>query len=95
MARKYRAIFCTPLNLGQDEEAEKIYNDLTSKGIEVLFDDREASAGEKFADSDLIGIPTRLVVSKKSLAAGGIEVKKRSESESSIVTVNEFLAQIG
>ena len=83
------------LNLGQDEEAEKIYNDLTSKGIEVLFDDREASAGEKFADSDLIGIPTRLVVSKKSLAAGGIEVKKRSESESSIVTVNEFLAQIG
>jgi prolyl-tRNA synthetase len=79
------------LNLGQDEEAEKIYTELEAKGIEVLFDDRNAQAGEKFADSDLIGIPWRVVVSKKSLAAGGIEVKKRSESESEIMTVEEFL----
>jgi prolyl-tRNA synthetase len=82
------------LNLGQDEEAEKIYSQLKEKGVEVLFDDREASAGEKFADSDLIGIPFRVVVSKKSLASGGIEVKKRSESESRIMTVEEFIAQI-
>jgi prolyl-tRNA synthetase len=79
------------INLGQDEEAEEIYAELGAKGIEVLFDDRDASAGEKFADSDLIGIPNRIVISKKSLAAGGIEVKKRNESESKIMTIDEFL----
>lgn len=79
------------LNLGQDEEAEKIYAELVKNGIEVLFDDREASAGEKFADSDLIGIPLRVVVSKKSLEAGGIEVKKRNESESKIMAIEELL----
>lgn len=79
------------INLGQDDEAEKIYAELVAKGIEVLFDDREASAGEKFADSDLIGIPWRVVISKKSMAAGGIEVKKRSEAESKIMTVVELL----
>ncbi|KKQ52420.1 MAG: Proline-tRNA ligase [Parcubacteria group bacterium GW2011_GWD2_38_11] len=79
------------LNLGEDGEAEKIYAQLLKNGIEVLFDDREAQAGQKFADSDLIGIPYRAVISKKSLAAGGIEVKKRNESESKIMTVEEFL----
>jgi len=79
------------LNLGQDEEAEKIYAQLLENKIEVLLDDREAQAGEKFADSDLIGIPCRVVISKKSLAAGGIEVKRRSETESKIMTVEELL----
>lgn len=79
------------LSLGENEEAEKIYKQLTEKGIEVLLDDREVSAGEKFADSDLIGIPYRVVISKKSLAAGGVEVKKRSENESKIVSINELL----
>lgn len=79
------------LSLGENEEAEKIYQALTEKGIEVLFDDRDASAGEKFADSDLIGIPYRIVVSKKSLAAGGMEIKKRNESESKIVSVEEMM----
>ncbi|MDD5396521.1 MAG: His/Gly/Thr/Pro-type tRNA ligase C-terminal domain-containing protein [Candidatus Moranbacteria bacterium] len=82
------------LNLGENEEAEKIYAELKSKGIEVLLDDREVSAGEKFADSDLIGIPWRIVVSKKSLAAGGIEVKKRSENESKIMTVEALLQML-
>ena len=82
------------INLGEDEEAEKIYAELSKKGIEVLFDDREVSAGEKFADSDLIGIPLRVVISKKSLAAGGIEVKKRNETESKIMTVEELLQML-
>lgn len=82
------------LNLGQDEEAEKIYGELLKNGIEVLFDDRNAQAGAKFADSDLIGIPCRVVVSKKSLAAGGIEVKKRNEGESKIMTVEELLQML-
>jgi len=81
------------LSLGEDAEAEKIYKNLSEKGVEVLFDDREVSAGEKFADSDLIGIPYRVVVSKKSLAAGGVEVKKRSEEKSEVVSIEKFLKQ--
>jgi prolyl-tRNA synthetase len=79
------------INLGEDEEAEKLYLELNKKGVEVLFDDREVSAGEKFADSDLIGIPTRVVISKKSLAAGGVEVKKRNKNESQIMSLQDFL----
>jgi prolyl-tRNA synthetase len=57
--------------------ADRIYEDLLKKGVEVLYDDRDASAGEKFSDSDLIGIPTRWIVSEKSLANDSIEVKDR------------------
>ena len=74
------------INLGQDGEALQIYNALLGKGVEVLMDDREARAGEKFADSDLIGIPLRVVVSPKSLESGGVEVKRRNETESRIVS---------
>lgn len=80
------------LSLGKNEEAEKIYQELTSKGIEVLFDDREASAGAKFADADLIGIPYRIVISEKSLTAGGAEVKKRSEDKSEIVEIEKLFS---
>jgi prolyl-tRNA synthetase len=52
--------------------------DLKQKGIEVLLDDRDASAGSKFADADLIGIPHRVVISEKSLEKGGLEYKKRN-----------------
>lgn len=75
--------------------AKDIYNKLKSKNIEVLFDDREGkSAGEKFADSDLIGIPTRVVISEKSLANGGVEIKKRNETNSSILSIEEFINNI-
>jgi prolyl-tRNA synthetase len=77
-------------NLKIDEISDEIYNNLTKKGIEVLFDDREATAGEKFADADLIGIPYRVVISEKSLEKGGIELKKRNEKESRIVKVEEL-----
>jgi prolyl-tRNA synthetase len=84
------------LMLGGDDnvrkEAEELYIKLNEKGIEVLFDDRsDTSAGEKFADSDLIGIPYRVVVSKRSLADGGYEVKKRIEEKGKIVSFDEFL----
>jgi len=80
------------ISLGKNEEAEKIYKDLEKKNIEVLFDDREdTSAGAKFADADLIGIPWRVVVSQKSLAGGGVEVKKRNEKESEIIKIEELL----
>lgn len=77
------------LSIGQNEKAEEIYDELSKNNIEVLYDDRDISAGEKFADSDLIGIPYRLVVSQKSIAAKGIELKKRSEKEGKIIGIKE------
>lgn len=82
------------ISLGKNEEAQKIYDDLIAQNIEVLFDDRDARAGEKFADSDLIGIPYRIVVSDRSIEAGGVEFKKRNESESEIVKIEELIGKI-
>lgn len=86
------------LLLGDDEkiktEAETLYTQLTNAGIEVLFDDRTGmSAGEKFADSDLIGIPYRVVISSRSMASGGIEVKERTEEKGRMLTVADFLQE--
>lgn len=62
--------------------SEKLYKEFIKQGIEVLFDDREnKTAGEKFADADLIGIPLRVVVSERSLAKNSFELKQRSESQ--------------
>ncbi len=71
--------------------AEDAYNQLQETGVEVLYDDREKSAGEKLADADLIGIPWRAVVSSRSLEEKGIEVKRRGEDGAKIVSVQEFL----
>lgn len=72
--------------------AEEIYNALLGNNIEVLFDDRVGlSAGEKFADSDLLGIPHRIVVSERSLAQGGVEYKKRDSNESTVMSVEALI----
>lgn len=78
------------IGLGEDmSEAETLYSELTAKGIEVLFDDRASlTAGEKFADADLLGMPWRVVVSKRSLENGGAEIKKRTDTEGRIVSIN-------
>lgn len=73
------------------EEADRIYEMLTDEGIEVLYDDRDARAGEKFADSDLIGIPMRLIVSEKTIAQGGVEIVKRKTHESSFLPESGIL----
>jgi len=67
------------------ETAESVYQELHSKGCEVLYDDRDETAGVKFNDADLIGIPLRMTISKRSLDAGGVEVKRRQEKEYQIV----------
>lgn len=65
--------------------ADTLYKDLTAAGVLVLYDDRlDARPGEKFADADLLGIPYRVVVSEKTLAAGQLEIKKRTEGESQL-----------
>ncbi|OGI68307.1 prolyl-tRNA synthetase [Candidatus Nomurabacteria bacterium RIFCSPHIGHO2_01_FULL_42_15] len=85
------------LALGDDEtvlqEAEKVYENLLKNDIQVLFDDRAGiSPGEKFADSDLLGIPYRAVVSTRSMKEeGGIEIKKRTEEKGKIISLNELL----
>lgn len=84
------------LALGEDEEvlkeANKIYESLVKVGVEVLFDDRlDLSAGEKFSDADLLGIPFRAVISLRSLKENGIELKKRTEEKGKIVTFDELL----
>jgi len=80
------------ISLNKDAEAEKIYKDLRSAGIEVLYDDRsEVSAGEKFADSDLIGCPWRVVVSGKTLAENAVEVKQRSKEKCEIIKINDLI----
>lgn len=72
------------------DNAEKTYKPLQAEGVEVLFDDRvEVSAGAKFADSDLIGIPYRVVISKKS--GDKLEMKKRSGKETKFVTLDELI----
>lgn len=70
------------------EESEKIYDELINKGIEVLYDDRsDKSAGEKFADADLIGCPVRVVVSNKTLDKKSAEIKKRTKKETELVSL--------
>jgi prolyl-tRNA synthetase len=59
-----------------------------------LYDDREASAGEKFAEADLIGISRRLIVSGKSLAAGGYELGWRKNKETKIVSLEQLIADL-
>ncbi|MEK7137309.1 MAG: proline--tRNA ligase, partial [Patescibacteria group bacterium] len=73
------------------QEAETLYEGLWEMGIDTLFDDRmDATAGEKLADADLIGIPHRIIVSARTLKEEGIEWKKRSEKESKIVPRGEL-----
>jgi len=74
------------------KQAEDLYKKLLDKNIEVLFDDRnDVSAGAKFADADLIGIPNRLVISKRSLENGGIESKKRNQDKSEIISIDKII----
>jgi prolyl-tRNA synthetase len=71
---------------------EKVYNGLIKEEVEVLYDEREGvTAGEKFADADLIGIPYRVVVSEKTMIQDKIEVKKRKEKEAQLLKFKELL----
>lgn len=84
------------LLLGEDEavkkEANKVYESLLKNNIEVLFDERSGvTAGEKFADADLLGMPMRAVVSARSIKEGGIEIKKRVEEKGKVVSLDELL----
>lgn len=72
------------------KQAEKIYKIFADKGVEILYDDRaDKTAGEKFADADLIGIPLRLVISAKTLEENSLELKKRNEKTVKLIKISD------
>lgn len=76
----------------EKRQAEDLYGQLQEKGLEVLFDDRAVSAGHKFVDADLLGMPIRLVVSSKTLAQSAVEYKKRTEKDVKLVPLDGLTA---
>ncbi len=85
-------VLITPVNQDEPEvvkAAEQIYKELQSNGVEVLIDDRDLRGGIKFKDADLIGIPIRITVGKKSVAEGNVEIKLRGQAESRRSPVSE------
>ncbi|OQA41456.1 MAG: Proline--tRNA ligase [Chloroflexi bacterium ADurb.Bin325] len=79
---------------GAEAEADAVYRELTAAGIEVLFDDRSESAGVKFADADLLGMPLRITLGKRSLKEGGAELKRRDRPDKVIVPLAELAARV-
>src|SRR5487761_257432 len=88
-------VVLVPLNLQKSarvrEVADRLYSELTAQGIEVLYDDRDARPGVKFADAELLGIPHRLVVGERGLDAGRLEYRYRRDSESIEFPADEAL----
>ena len=81
------------IELGEEKEGEKIYQSLKRSKVKVLYDDRrDVSAGQKFAEADLIGIPLRLIVSKKT--GDKVELKKRSEKEAEVISLDEVIKRL-
>lgn len=90
-------ILILPVNMDDKnvlEASEAIYNELLKYNIDVLFDDRNESAGVKFKDADLIGVPLRVTVGSKSLKEGKIELKLRSEKEPIKYNLNQIIDKI-
>jgi prolyl-tRNA synthetase len=76
------------------EAAGELYGQLAEAGLETLYDDREESAGVKFNDADLLGLPVRVVVSPRNLKNGEVEVKPRSGGEAEMVSREEAIAPV-
>ncbi|MBM4447327.1 MAG: proline--tRNA ligase [Chloroflexi bacterium] len=90
-------VYLCPLRLENPdiaETAEKLYQDLTNKNIEVLFDDRNDSPGVKFNDADILGIPLRLTISPRTLESQSIEVKWRKEKQTQLLPLEEITPKI-
>ena len=75
----------------QDQVSQKIYDELTSRGVEVIWDDRDERPGVKFKDADLIGIPVRITVGKLA-GEGKVEYKLRREADRHEMTVEEAIS---
>jgi prolyl-tRNA synthetase len=87
------------LNLKQGSEdtdgaCEKLYRELSDKGVEVLYDDTDQRAGAKFAAADLIGIPWQILVGPKGLAEGKLELKRRADGTRENLSPAEVLTRL-
>lgn len=85
------------VRIGGDEavkNADKLYDELITKGVEVLYDDRDVHAGQKFADSELIGIPYRVTVSDRLISDGVVELTARNDGQKSLLTGEQLLAKL-
>ena len=76
-------------------QADALYEKLTAKGVDVLYDDRDARPGDKFADADLLGIPHRIVLSPKLVEQGSYEYKARTAEDAQVLTETELIAILG
>ena len=76
------------------EVAERVWSELAATGVETIIDDRDERAGVKFNDADLIGWPVQIIVGKKGLAEGVVELKDRASGERSTVPVDEAVAHV-
>jgi len=76
------------------DEAENIYQEMLKNDLDVLFDDREESIGRKLNDADLIGIPNRIIVSKRSLENKSVEFKERTSKESKLIAVSDLIKEL-
>jgi prolyl-tRNA synthetase len=76
------------------EEAEKLYREITALGVDVLLDDRDERAGVKFNDAELLGTPIRIVIGKKGLKEGVVEIKGRTEQEAQLVPLEGVIDEV-
>ena len=74
--------------------AGRLYGELSSAGLDVLFDDRDERAGVKFNDADLLGMPLRVVVGERGLKDGTVELKPRREEEVQVIPVDELVQRV-
>jgi len=74
--------------------ADSLYNDLQAVGIEVLYDDRDVRAGDKFADADLMGMPYRIVISERSVEQGSVELKQRVDDSVELVSLDTIVDKL-
>src|SRR5207237_1524520 len=87
------------LNLKQgagdtDAACERLYRELTAKGVDVLYDDRDQRPGAKFATADLIGVPWQILIGPKGLAEGKVEIKRRADGSRELASPADALARL-
>jgi prolyl-tRNA synthetase len=90
-------VIITPVNVNEKnvfDAAENLYKEMLSKGIEVIFDDRDERAGVKFNDADLIGIPLRVVIGQKNLVQGKVEMKIRKTGENKLYSLDKIVNEV-
>ena len=88
------AVYLVSIGANGQAEADKVYDELTAAGVEVLYDDRDERPGAKFADAELMGIPYRLVISDRAVEAGEYELIERASAQTAMVKAADVTAHL-